>query len=217
MLFNFEDFITNSSYNLGNTKEIIGIDNFIDTLEYHYFSHVSLKKNDATTDSINLVLELNCNVDLLELLAHFKSGRWGHNRKNETPLKQSLELLESNNKVNIDIEELTLFLNDTTIVIKRIYNKSISTQFNSILKQVARNYVFLTRGLTQKPYEIFVPIFEDTLENYEVVNIHSSHLEVVPKSYSEFWGVYLDKDDEASIYDVKRTKYISGNLEFLTD
>jgi hypothetical protein len=128
-----------------------------------------------------------------------------------------LDLLNSKNEPNIDIEELTLFLNDTSIVIKRIYNKSISTQFNSILKQIARNYVFLTRGLTQKPYEIFVPIFEDTLENYEVENIHSSHLEIAPKSYSEFWGVYLDKDDEASIYDVKRTKYISGNLEFLTD
>jgi hypothetical protein len=217
MLFNFEDFIKNSSLHIGNEKEIVGIDQFLNSLEFHFFSNVVLKNNKTTNDTIHLVLELNCRVDLLELLSHFNTGRWGNNGKVETPLKQCLEILNSKNNIDIDIEEITLFLNDTSIVIKRIYDKSISTQFNEIIKQIASNYVFLTRGLTQKPYEIFVPIFEDTLDNYELGNSKFHSLEVTPKSYSEFWGIYLDKDDEASIYDVKRTKYINGNIEFLTD
>ena len=85
---------------------------------------------------------------------------------------------------------------------------------NDILKQIAFNYVFLTRGLTQKPYEIFVPIFEDTLENPDN---NEDEMNIAPKSYSEFWGIYLDKDDEASIYDVNKNTYVSGDLEFLSE
>jgi len=213
MLFNFENFITNSRLNLEYQKEIIGINEFVNTLEYHYFSTVKLKSKSVSLDSINLVLEVNCNLVLMELFSHFNSGRWGNSGKNVAPIQHCLEILNFKNKLSIDIEELTISLNDTSIVIKRIYDKSISTQFNDILKQIACNYVFLTKGLTQKPYEIFVPIFEDSIENFELTD---TQLDFTPKSYSEFWGIYLDKDDEASIYDVKRNTYVNGNLEFLT-
>lgn len=214
MSFNLKDFIKNSFPARDFKKDIVGIDEFLKALEFHYFSIVRWKDNFESRDSINLVLEVNCNLNLLELLAHFNSGRWGNNGKKDSPLQQCLERLNSKNTSTIDIEELTLFLDDTSIVIKRIYNKSIATQFDEILKQIACNYVFLTRGLTQKPYEIFVPIFEDTFDTYE---LDFGPNEITPKSYAEFWGIYLDKDDEASIYDVNRNTYISGDLEFLTD
>lgn len=214
MPFNFEHFIKNSIQNIEYQKEIIGIDDFLSSLEYHYFSSVTLKNKIVTTDSINLVLELNCNLDLMELFSHFNTGRWGNNRKNISPLQHALDILNLKNKITIDIDELTISLNDTSIVIKRIYNKSIPTQLNDVLKQIACNYVFLTRGLTQKPYEIFVPIFEDNIENFELTD---TRIDFTPKSYSEYWGIYLDKDDEASIYDVMRNTYVSGDLEFLTE
>jgi hypothetical protein len=74
--------------------------------------------------------------------------------------------------------------------------------------------VFLTRGLTQKPYEIFVPIFEDSLDNNE---FEEDQTNILPKSYSEFWGIYLDKEEEASIFDIQRNTYITGDLEFLSE
>ena len=74
--------------------------------------------------------------------------------------------------------------------------------------------MFLTKGLTQKPYEIFIPIFEDNLEEFK---LDESQIQFAPKSYFEFWGIYLDKEDEASIYDVMRNTYVRGDLEFLTD
>ena len=74
--------------------------------------------------------------------------------------------------------------------------------------------MFLTRGLTQKPYEIFVPIFEDSLDNMEFVDDQTN---ILPKSYSEFWGIYLDKEDEASIFEVQRNTYVTGDLEFLSE
>lgn len=214
MPFNFENFINNTRLNIEYQKELIGIDEFLNTLEFQYFSTIKLKNKSITSDSINLVLEVNCNLDLMELFFHFNTGRWGSNDKNISPLQHCLEILNLKNEHIIDIEELTILLNDTSIVIKRIYSRSIATQFNDILKQIACNFVFLTRGLTQKPYEIFVPIFEDNLENFE---LDDSQLDFAPKSYSEFWGIYLDKDDEASIYDVMKNTYVSGDLEFLTD
>lgn len=212
MPFNYENFINNSKSEY--TKEIIGIDEFLKSLDFHYFSSVKLNNKHITFNSISLVLEISCNLDLLELLAHFNTDRWGHNGKEKSPLQQELEILDLKNKYHIDIEELTIFLNDTSVVIKRIYDKSIPTQLNDILKQIAFNYVFLTRGLTQKPYEIFVPIFEDTLENPDN---NEDEMNIAPKSYSEFWGIYLDKDDEASIYDVNKNTYVSGDLEFLSE
>jgi len=212
MLFNYENFINNSK--LEYTKEIVGIDEFLNSLDFHYFSKVKLSNKHITFNSISLVLEVFCNLDLLELLAHFNTDRWGHNGKEESPLQNDLEILNLKNKHHIDIEELTLFLNDTSIVVKRIYDKSIPSQLNDILKQIAFNYVFLTRGLTQKPYEIFVPIFEDIIEN---IDANENHINTAPKSYSEFWGIYLDKDDEASIYDVNKNTYVSGDLEFLSE
>ena len=212
MPFNYENFINNSKSEY--TKEIIGIDDFLKSLDFHYFSDVKLNNKHITLNSISLVLEISCNLDLLELLAHFNTDRWGYNGKEKSPLEQALEILDLQNKYHIDIEELTFFLNDTSVVIKRIYDRSIATQLNDILKQIAFNYVFLTRGLTQKPYEIFVPIFEDTIQH---MDDNEEELNIAPKSYSEFWGIYLDKDDEASIYDVNKNTYVSGDLEFLSE
>ncbi|WP_036154848.1 hypothetical protein [Maribacter forsetii] len=212
MPFNYENFINNSK--LEYTKDIVGIDEFLSSIGFHYFSDVKLNNKHITFNSISLVLEVSCNLDLLELLSHFNTGRWGYNGKTESPLQHALDVLNLKNQHNIDIEELTFFLNDTSIVIKRIYDKSIPTQLNDIIKQIAFNYVFLTRGLTQKPYEIFVPIFEDIIEN---IDANENQLNTAPKSYSEFWGIYLDKDDEASIYDVHKNTYVSGDLEFLSE
>ena len=209
MPFNIDDFLKNSLINLDYTKEITGIDDFLKSLEFHYFSTIKLKSKSCNLNSIHLVLEVNCNLDLLELLSHFNTGRWGSSDKSTSPLQQNLKLLNSKNSYNLDIEELTIFLNDTNIVIKRIYNNSISSQFNDILKQIACNYVFLTKGLTQKPYELFIPIFEDSIEDFEFEN---DQVNILPKSYYEFWGIYLDKDDEASIFDVQRNTYVCGDL-----
>ena len=214
MLFNYEDFIKNSLINLGHQQEIYGLDEFLKNLEFYYFSTIQLKKHSFSNGSINLVLEMSCDIDLLELLSHFNTGRWGNNGTTKNPLQQGLDVLDFKNKNNIDIEELTLFLKDTSIVIKRIYENSIALQFDDILKQIASNYVFLSKGLTKKPYEIFVPIFEDSIDE------NSSHIlssEILPTNYLEFWGIYLDRDVEASIYDVERNTYVNGDLEFLTE
>lgn len=214
MLFNFEDFIKNSQGNQAETDDIIGISEFLNSLEFHYFSQVILKNRSATKSSIKLVIEMSCNLDLLELLSHFNTGRWGNYRNDISPIEQCLNQLNLKNKSQIDLEEVTLFLNDTSIVIKRIYKNSIAKEFNDILMQIAANYVFITKGLTQKPYEIFVPIFENTLESFEnMVNVDLK-LEKIPKTYSEFWGVYLDKDEEASIFDLQKNTYINGALDF---
>ena len=61
-----------------------------------------------------------------------------------------------------------------------------------------------------------MPIFEVTSENSYLNDTVQTN--VASKSYAEFWGIYLDLEDEACIYDVKKNEYISRDLElFFTD
>lgn len=214
MLFNPEDFIKNNSKNTNHQEGILGIVEFMNSMEFHYFSQVKIKSNLTTKTALHLVLEITCNLELIELFAHLNTGRWGHSTPLTNPLLNGLLLLSSKNSAVIDIEELTLFLNDTSIVIKRIEEHSVATQFHEILAQIANNFVFLTEGLTKKPYEIFIPIFEDT---FSTDGLSSPLKDNVTKTYYTFWGVYLDDQEEAAIYDVGKSSYVQGNLQLLTD
>jgi len=112
----------------------------------------------------------------------------------------------------MDIEELTLFLSDTNIIIKRIYDRSIPAQLNEILTQISNHYIFFSKGLTEKPYEIFVPVFEDNI-NGTIENGANNIPEKTPKSYLEFWGIYLESDEDALIYDLQENIFIPADLD----
>ncbi|MFX0556858.1 hypothetical protein ACOCEA_08665 [Maribacter sp. CXY002] len=160
-------------------------------------------------------LDLHCPITLLELLAQFNKGIWGSDEANTSPLKSSYTELTCQNHIEIDIEELTLTLKDTNIVIKKINNRSIVHELNHILKQLGKHYIFLTMGLTEKPYEIFVSVDEDSLQEPEPFG-ESSEPEV--SSYYKFWGVYFESKEDAMIYDLENHKYIPADLDFyMTD
>ncbi len=188
---------------------INGLDNYLDFLEFHYFSKISLRNYSINDQGIDMALDMTCSIDLLEMLAHFNKNRWGKSTNIiDSPLLTGFNHLAAQNSIYLDIEELTLFLNDTSIIIKRISDRSILQQFNDILTELANHYIYFTQGLTQQPYEIFVPVFEDDIDN-PPLNTQNKK----PQSYFDFWGIYLDNQEDALIYDLNRNTFIPADLD----
>uniref|UniRef100_UPI003D33B9C9 hypothetical protein n=1 Tax=Maribacter flavus TaxID=1658664 RepID=UPI003D33B9C9 len=65
-------------------------------------------------------------------------------------------LFEENKELQIDIQEFTLYLMDTNVIIKNIYRHSIPEQFNNIITGIAEHYASIAKRLTEQPEEIFI-------------------------------------------------------------
>lgn len=200
---------------LDENSGVLGLDTYLKSLERHYFAEVSLRSYTACDGTIEMTIDMNCNMSLVEVLGFHNKSRWGVIGDGEiSPLKKSLATLSEQNTLGLDIEELTLFLNDTSVIIKKIDYRSIPELLDEILDEIANHYVYFTKGLTEKPYEIFVPVFEDNIEK----SMNSSNCDYgtnkkTPKSYFEFWGVYLESQEDALIYDVTKNMYIPADLD----
>jgi hypothetical protein len=196
---------------LDSSSGILGLDEFLKSLERDYFSNIHIRKYSSVGTSMNMALDMICPVSLLEVLGHYNKGRWGQDSKGNSVLQESFKTLcQQNASNNFDIEELTLFFKDTSIVVKRLYDRSVPEQLDNIITEIAKHYVFFTKGLTERPYEIFVPVFEDTLHNESPKKPTTQQS---PKTYFEYWGIYLDSEDEALIYDLRKNSFIPADLD----
>lgn len=210
---NFRDF-SHVGFNTNLEKE--GLSRFTKNLEKHFFSNVTIRNCSPTTDIIKLVIELDCNFGLLEALHHFEKNTWGNFESSESSFSSSLSKLKDNSSLLIEVEEFSLFFKDTSIIINRIYDLSISQQLKNIFSKLSEHAVHFTKGLTAIPYEIYVPVFEDDViedENTLLKNIRSgNHNE---QDYFSFWGLYCYTEDDAVVYDLKNQTIIKGNLQML--
>ncbi|MFS4468185.1 hypothetical protein [Maribacter sp. 2210JD10-5] len=214
MKTNSDNFRRYTHLKVKENSNIHGITGFLRYLEQYYFSEAYINDYVEKKESIDLAIDIKCPIDLVEMLAHFNKERWGHNGESISPLEYALNELTNQNDIFFDIEELTLLLNDTSIVIKRIYKSSIVKQLNNILVEIANHYIFVTKGLTERPFEIFLPVFENRIikENDSIYpkQATTNHSKC---SYFNYWGIYLESQDDALIYDVKKNIYISANLD----
>ncbi|TLF44968.1 hypothetical protein [Maribacter aurantiacus] len=190
-----------------------GLEEFKKSIELRFFADVTLKTSGTYNEKLDLVLELDCPLNLLDVLGHFNKGLWGSTEATNFVLAQCFNvLLEQNKELEIDIQEFTLYLKDTNVIIKNIYRHSIPEQFNNIITEIAEQYVSITKGLTEQPEEIFIPVFEDPLTN--PFDCHFQEKLPQPTSYNEYWGIYLDTAEEGEIFDVRQKKFISANLDY---
>lgn len=209
---NFNNF---SRVGFNKNLEIDGLDRFTKNLEKHFFSEVTVRNCSASTDSINLVVELDCNFGLLEALHHFENDTWGNFKSQENSFAGAFDQLKECNALPIEVEEFSLFLQDTSIIVNRIYNQSISQQLENILTKINEHYIHFTKGLTEIPFEIYIPVFEDQMENEHTLlkDIKSGNNN--EQDYFSFWGLYYYSEDDAVVYDLKNQCIIEGNLQML--
>jgi hypothetical protein len=215
MLSNQENFKNNSSVGFNKKDYIEGLGSFKKHLEKYFFSQVVVRDVSTESTSTKLVLELSCNFGLTEMLHHLNLGTWGNFGSKENSFRHLLETLRGRNDQYLEVEEFAIFLKDTSIIINKIYDESIPQQLEEILQAVSKNYVHFTRGLTEIPYEIYIPVFEESLleDDNTLMNIKSGNTQV--KDYFKYWGLYFYTEDDALIYDLKNTAIISGDLQML--
>ncbi|MGB5430937.1 hypothetical protein, partial [Eudoraea sp.] len=190
-------------------------------LEKDYFSNVAIRNCSTDTTRENLVIEMDCNFKLVEVLSHLQKGTWGriystqNSWSKSSPFSRALKNLNKLNSRRIDIEELSIFSKDSSIIIKNIFENSIEEQLRQILQTIAENYVYLTKKLTETPYEIYIPVFEeDRIENdTKLKNIRTGNNK--KKDYFKYWGLYFESEKDAVIYDLKNKSIIFGDLFML--
>lgn len=202
------------SVKIDESPVISGLDEFMKGLERLFFAEASAKIWLSANGAQDLVLHIKSPIPLLEVLHHHRLGRWGAFRTESarvqiSKLQEMLQTLEVRNDRPVDIEELSLELNDILIVIRKSGVHSIAGEFDQLLESLAAHYVYLTQGLQQIPYEIYIPVAEEgTLPRALPPDSR------VPDFYAH-WGVYFESEEDARIYDLG-TRTLLGNtsLEF---
>jgi len=221
MPIHLESFKHNLKLQLDNDPQLNGLDTFKKSLEKDYFSKVTIRNCSPDRNFGNLVIEMDCNFDLVEILFHLQKGTWGGipilqgNKQIAPSFFNTLSRLRELNSLPIDVEELSIFFNDSSIIIKKIYAQSIEEQLGNILNSIAEHYVYLSKGLTETPNEIYVPVFEeDVLENDSILSKIRTG-DNSEKDYFGFWGLYFGSEEDAVIYDLGNKSIISGDLYLL--
>lgn len=212
MSFYLDSSKNNPSEGFHAELQLDGLDSFIKSMEKYFFSEVIVRNCNSNEGSTGLSVELNCNLSLVEMLFHFNKGTWGNFSFGKSSFYLELQNLTDRSNRQLDIEELSLFFKDTSIIINKIYEKSIPRQLENILNAIGKHYVNFSKGLTETPYEIFVPVFEESGSNKEILlsNIEeSNHSE---KDYFKYWALYFDSEDDAVIYDLKKSRIEDGDL-----
>ncbi len=214
MSFNPEDF--ENRLPVRKTKEVSfnGLSHFINTLEKHFFSNISVRDNSSNDKQINLVIEMNCNLTLMDMVIHSSKHVWGSFNHFKYSLAEEIKLLEEVNDVSFDVDEFLINLRDTSIIINKIYNKSISDQLDNIFLNLEKHYLQLTKGNVEIPYEIFVAVFEEEIIPADLVIANTQKTQ---KNYSNYWALYFDSEKDAVIYDLNNAKFIYEDLHMLNE
>lgn len=212
MPLNEDDFKNYSPVGFNRKVEIKGLDCFTKTLEKHFFSKVTVRNFSNILAETNLIIEVDCNFGLIEMLEHFNKDIWGNFASKEHSFNGALQKLRDKNNIEIEVEEFSIFLKNTSIIINKIQNQKISEQLENILFEMNSHFLYFTKGLYEIPYEIYLPVFED----------HRDHISMDPtletntsQDYISFWGLYFYSKDDAVVYDLKNQTIIEGNLQML--
>lgn len=190
-----------------------GLDEFLKTIEKDFFAEAKIHfKYDRESKKSDVVLDLNFNFGITEGLHFFANGTWGGMKfpekddKISSSFERSFMELNSKNNFLLDIAETSLHFKDTSIIISRVYPHSVPEQIGNILLKASEHFVYYTKGLTEMPYEIFVPVYE-----YGAPDAFG------PKkgksSYFDYWGLYFeDESHQVMIYSLAKRKFYEVDL-----
>tara|TARA_R110002051_G_scaffold56306_1_gene104637 strand:- start:54 stop:725 length:672 start_codon:yes stop_codon:yes gene_type:complete len=216
-----ESFKNNLKPGVDNGYRIIGLDTFEKSLAKYFFSEVTVNIYSSTDEETCLNIEFQNNLTLGEVLYFLNTHLWEYEEDNSVltnvnPFLKTLQALKDLNTSTIDIEEISILLKDTSIVIKKIYAQSIPTQLENILKELTDHHDRLTRNSKEVPFEMFIPVFEEGPidENSNLENIRTGNNSSV-NDYFGYWGLYYESEVDAIIYDLENKSMVYGDLFML--
>lgn len=211
MPFNPEEFNNYLPTRSTKTSSFSGSNTFAKNLEKHFFSKISVRENSSNCDKINLVIELNCDLTLWELIHQYDTGNWGTFNQSRYSLSNEINTLERINDIPIDVDEFSIILKDTTVIIDKIYNRSIGEQLDHILHELSLHYMQYTKGYSEVPYEIFVAVFVENSMQNELSLVNSKKTQ----NYKSFWAMYFESEIDAVIYDLQKSTFLYEDLYML--
>lgn len=215
-----ECFSRNLEVILDNDPKIKRIAEFKSNLERDYFAKVQVRNCRTRTDQLNLIIELECNFSFKEIVFFTKNKEWGNRNERCTGIdvanfSQAITNLRNANDLAIDVEEFSLFLKDTSIIIKRIYHNSIDEQLSVLLNYITEHYASITKGHTETPFEVYIPVFEEDILQNDVKITAIEKGQNDKRDYFGFWGLYFESEEDAVIYELSKKKIITGELLML--
>lgn len=190
-----------------------GLDEFLKTIEKDFFAEVKVHFNyHKESKKSDMVLDLHFNFGITESLHFFTSGTWGgmtlseKEHKVSSTFETAFNELNAKNNFSLDIAETSLHFKDTSIIISRIYAHSVPEQLGNVVMKASEHFVYFTKGLTEMPYEIFVPVFE-----YGGTNVFEPQKR--KNSYFDYWGLYFDDEShQVMIYSLDKRKMYEVDL-----
>lgn len=193
-----------------------GLDEFLLVLEKYFYASAKVQcKHDFQNNCTDLVIDLYHNFGIAECLRYFNNGDWGNYNFTEeshsnisASLEKALESLNKKSAYPTDILELSFHFKDTSIIVARLSKNSIPDQASKILTAIGEHFIYFTKGLTEMPYEIFVPVFEDVSVPENPSEMNS------PCGYFDYWGLYFDhgQKHEALIYALNKKNFFEDSI-----
>jgi len=129
-------------------------------------------------------------------------------------------LKAKNTKQNLDLGELRIIFQDSTLVIFKIAENSIFTQVESILRAVAKHSANLTLSTGERPFEIFIPVFEDPSEKRSsrfrtLLDVDETIRDISTKDYLRYWGARYDFARTDRVYDLENQLLIDERFSIV--
>jgi len=76
MSFNLENYKQHILTKLDSSSGILGLDKYLKSIEFNYFSEVTLRSCNSNEERVDMALDIKSPISLLEMLSHFNKGRW---------------------------------------------------------------------------------------------------------------------------------------------
>lgn len=205
--------------------ELDGLQDFRSELAQDYVSVVQSRPGERGGGLYELAVEFISSITLQDFAAFLLQGlaydiiKSGSKAFILRPFLEAYNKLRSRNpERRVDIDEIKIVFQDTTLVIHQIAENSIFLQLENILAHLARHADHLIIAESERPFEIVIPVFEDPAKDRPCrFRVKLDVDETIPsfsdKDYLGFWGIWY-KFSRFRVYDVQNKALL--HEEFFT-
>lgn len=207
------DEVFSRDYTSEKTKDHEGIliELFTKILERDLFSNCTIRVVESNRDSVVFIADINCNFCLADGLFQFNSITSDRDniatKYDNSPIYQAVKSVNENLMFSTDFKEISINFEDVSIIIGRIYPLSILEQLEVIFKRLSYHFAHFTKGFTEMPYEIYLPVYEDDLPNQTGKKVGRNKFD-----YFKYWGLYFNSDSNMKVYDCRTQLLVDGDF-----
>lgn len=206
--------------------ELEGLEEFKDALSEHYVSVVHGRPGDLGGGLYELAVEFVASISLASVAKFLLGGvafdlvKAGTKGLVLRPFLRAYEKLRDRNKAKgVDIEELRITFQDSSLVLHKISPDGIFSGLEQIMHTLAASYDFMRLDGSEPPFEIHIPVFEDPAEDRlcrfrVMLDVDETITDISAADYLKYWGLYYDYARTFRVYDVQRRLLIDS--EFYT-